>query len=166
MNRVALLAKQLADVRQYTLRLLATVPHERWFDPGTVGTTHLAWQAGHLAVAEYSLAVERMRGSRPGDEQLLPGEFRARFSKGTRAEPASHGHPGPAEIVAVLERIHAEALRVVGALVESQLDEPMTRPHPLFTDRQGALLWCAQHEMLHAGQIGLLRRGLGMDPLW
>jgi hypothetical protein len=29
-----------------------------------------------------------------------------------------------------------------------------------------ALLWCAQHEMLHAGHIGLLRRHLGYPPMW
>ena len=29
-----------------------------------------------------------------------------------------------------------------------------------------ALLWCAHHEMLHAGQIGLLRRHLGYPPIW
>jgi hypothetical protein len=27
------------------------------------------------------------------------------------------------------------------------------------------LLWCPQHEMLHAGQIGL-RRLFGRSPLW
>ncbi len=29
-----------------------------------------------------------------------------------------------------------------------------------------ALLWCAHHEMLHAGQMGLLRRHLGYPPMW
>jgi hypothetical protein len=28
----------------------------------------------------------------------------------------------------------------------------------------GELLWCAHHEMLHGGQIGLLRRHLGYPP--
>ena len=30
----------------------------------------------------------------------------------------------------------------------------------------GALIWLAQHEFSHAGQIGLLRRLLGNDALW
>ena len=29
-----------------------------------------------------------------------------------------------------------------------------------------SLFWCAHHEMLHAGQIGLVRRLLGQAPLW
>ncbi len=34
------------------------------------------------------------------------------------------------------------------------------------TTKLRALLWCAHHEMLHAGQIGLLRRHLGYSPMW
>ena len=34
-------------------------------------------------------------------------------------------------------------------------------PHQFATTKLRALLWCAQHEMLHAGQIGMLRRYLG-----
>ena len=34
------------------------------------------------------------------------------------------------------------------------------------TTKLRALLWCARHEMLHAGQIGLLRRHLGYPPMW
>jgi uncharacterized damage-inducible protein DinB len=32
--------------------------------------------------------------------------------------------------------------------------------------KRASLLWCAQHELVHAGQIGLLRRLLGYPPLW
>ena len=37
---------------------------------------------------------------------------------------------------------------------------------PFATTKLKALLWCAQHEMSHAGQIGLLRRHLGFPPMW
>jgi hypothetical protein len=39
-------------------------------------------------------------------------------------------------------------------------------PHPFAKTKLLALLWCANHEMLHAGQIGLLRRLLGCPPMW
>jgi hypothetical protein len=41
----------------------------------------------------------------------------------------------------------------------------IARPHPLVRTKLWALLWCAQHEAVHAGQIGLLRRQLGHAPL-
>jgi hypothetical protein len=46
------------------------------------------------------------------------------------------------------------------------LDKPVLKPHPLVKTKLWALLWCAQHEAVHAGQIGLLRRQLGYLPLW
>jgi uncharacterized damage-inducible protein DinB len=29
-----------------------------------------------------------------------------------------------------------------------------------------ALFWCSQHELIHAGQIALLRRLIGKEPQW
>jgi uncharacterized damage-inducible protein DinB len=52
-------------------------------------------------------------------------------------------------------------LQEVRGLDEAELDQPVPHPHPLANTKFKALLWCANHEMLHAGQIGLLRRQLG-----
>jgi uncharacterized damage-inducible protein DinB len=38
--------------------------------------------------------------------------------------------------------------------------------HALVRTKYQALAWCAQHEVVHAGQIGLLRRLLGHPPVW
>ena len=52
---------QLEHVRPYTLRLLDSVNESEWFRMPPGGVTHIAWQAGHLAFAEYRLALERIR---------------------------------------------------------------------------------------------------------
>jgi hypothetical protein len=52
---------------------------------------------------------------------------------------------------------------------ETNRDQPgneRAAPHPFSTTKLRALLWCAHHEMLDAGQIGLLRRHLGYPPMW
>ena len=72
----------------------------------------------------------------------------------------------PQELRAVLDRVHVEALKLLPTLTEAELDQPVDKPPPVFTTKLGALLWCAQHEMPHAGQIGLLRRLFGKPPLW
>ena len=51
-------------------------------------------------------------------------------------------------------------------LDDALLDQPTSRPHPRFSTKGGSLAWCAEHEMIHAGQIGLLRRLHGQPPLW
>ena len=57
--------------------------------------------------------------------------------------------------------MHVRVLEEIGVLPESVLDEPSLQPHPVFDTKGGALEWSARHEMLHAGQIGLLRRLFG-----
>ena len=44
-----------------------------------------------------------------------------------------------------------------------ELDEPVDEPYALFPTKLGGLYFCAAHEMMHAGQIGLLRRLLGKE---
>jgi len=57
-------------------------------------------------------------------------------------------------------------LRELPTLSDAELDQPVPHPHRFAKTKLLALLWCAHHEMLHAGQIGLLRRLLGHAPLW
>jgi uncharacterized damage-inducible protein DinB len=80
------------------------------------------------------------------------------------ADPAKY--PAPAEIRAVLDGVHEQVLRELQGLDEVELNQPVPHPHPFARTRLLALLWCAHHEMLHAGQIGLLRRHLGYSPMW
>jgi uncharacterized damage-inducible protein DinB len=166
MSRLSLAVSQIARARKYTLRLLDNTDPAEWFkQPG--GVTHIAWQAGHLASAEYRLALERIRGRRPEDAKLIAADFSARFLRESVPNPDPAQNPTPEEIRATLERVHARVLLELKELPEESADEPAPPPHhPLFDTKLGALLWCAQHEMLHAGQIGLLRRLLGHAPLW
>jgi hypothetical protein len=156
---------QLARVRPYTLRLLDSVDGAEWFRMPAEGVTHIAWQAGHLAFAEYRLGLERIRGTRPGDAELLPESFLRQVGAGSVPEPDPAKNPTPAEIRAVLDRVHQRMLEEARAFADDW-NAPVARPHPMFTTKLGSLLWCAQHEMVHAGQIGLLRRLLGHAPLW
>jgi uncharacterized damage-inducible protein DinB len=66
----------------------------------------------------------------------------------------------------VFDRVHEQVLRELRGLEEGELDQPPLKPHSLAKTKQWSLLWCAHHEMVHAGQIGLLRRQLGYPPLW
>src|SRR5262249_27880643 len=152
--------------RKYTLRLLENTDQEDWYEQPSEGVTHIAWQAGHIAMAEYRLALERIRGEHPDDKGLISDDFISHFRRESVPDPDPMKNPSPTHIMAVLDRVHQQALTELKSLPEEELDAPTLSPHPLFDTKLGALLWCAQHEMLHAGQIGLLRRLLGHSPLW
>jgi hypothetical protein len=165
-NRLQLAIEQIVFARNYTNRLLDQTPATEWFRQPPGGVSHVAWQVGHLAFAEYRMALERIRGPQPQDADLIAEEFLRLFGRDSvpNADPAHY--PGRAEIRAVFDRVHEQTLSELRGFDESELDKPVLKPHPLVKTKLWALLWCAQHEAVHAGQIGLLRRQLGYAPLW
>jgi hypothetical protein len=166
MTRLHLAIEQIVFARKYTLGLLDQTPPAEWFRQPPGGVSHVGWQVGHLAFAEYRLALWRIRGQRPEDDGLLSQEFTRLFGAKSVPDADPARYPAPGEIRAVLDRVHEEVLRELPGLTEADLDQVVPHPHPFAKTKLLALLWCAQHEMLHAGQIGLLRRQLGHPPLW
>jgi hypothetical protein len=166
MSRLESAVEQIVFARAYTVRLLGAVEEKDWFRQPPGGVTHVAWQVGHLAMAQYRLGLERTRGRRPGDEDLISDHFLALFGRDSVPDADPSRYPPAAEVRAVFDRVHRRLLEELPALPEEELDRPVLKPHPLVKTKLWSLLWCAQHEMVHAGQVGLLRRQLGYPPLW
>lgn len=164
-TRLTVVLDQLRMTRKYTLERLHDFHEDEWFAmPG--GVTHAAWQAGHLAMAEYRLCLDRIRGVRPDDERIISTEFLMLFGKGSGPNPDPSVYPSRSEIMATLERVHEAALSECATLTDADLDATALKPHPWFTTKIGSLSWFAAHEMSHAGQLGILRRLLGKKPIW
>jgi hypothetical protein len=164
-TRVELVCQQIQAARDYTLSLLADLQDELWFRQPEEGVTHVAWQVGHLAMAQYGLGLFRMRGRRAEDTELMSSQFRKKFSKGSTPDPDPARNPAPAEIRAVLDRVHAQVMTELPGCQDVELDEPTEEPYMLCPTKLGGLYFCAAHEMMHAGQIGLLRRLLGKPTI-
>jgi hypothetical protein len=165
-NRLQLAIEQIVFARNYTLGLLDQTPMTDWFRQPPGGVSHVGWQVGHIAFAEYRLALWRIRGPQPQDEGLLTPEFLRLFGANSVPDADPAKYPPPAEVRAMLDRVHEQVLRELPGLDDGELDQPAPHPHPFAKTKLLALLWCAHHEMLHAGQIGLLRRLLGHQPMW
>jgi hypothetical protein len=164
MSRLRLAIEQIVFARNYTAGLLDRTPTTEWYRQPPCAVSPVAWQVGHITFSEYRLALWRIRGERPDDAALFSPEFKRLFGADSVPQP-DPAYP-PAELRAVLDRVHEQVLRELPGLDEGELDQPVPHPHPFATTKLKALLWCAQHEMLHAGQIGLFRRELGCPPLW
>ncbi|HIN96073.1 MAG TPA: DinB family protein, partial [Planctomycetes bacterium] len=104
-------------------------------------------------------------GRQPGDTDLMTSRFRKQFSKGSQPDPVVENNPSLEEIREVFARVHQQALLELENYPLEQLDDPVDQPYAAYATKYGALLFCAHHEMLHAGQIGLLRRLLGKSPI-
>ncbi len=164
-NQLELAIAQVRAARQYTLTLLEGVPEDGWFWTPTAPITHIAWQLGHIAVAQYGLMLFRQRGRLPTDADLMSSDFRKLFMKGTNASAERSNYPSPQEIRTVLDAVHRQALDEAARFDPDDLSQPTEPPHAAFPNRLGSLLFASAHEMLHAGQIGLLRRLMGLSPI-
>ena len=164
MNRLALALQEIRLARRHTLLVLDHTDPARWFETPS-GVSNVAWQLGHLTVAAHTLALVRLRGERDADRRLFDLAFHyERYGKGTTPDPDPAGQPTPDQLRAAYDRVHARIQDEIAAFPEDRLDEPPERPHPFFDTKYGALAWCARHEMMHAGQIALIRRLWGLPP--
>src|SRR3954464_2093707 len=95
--------KQIEFARGYTLSILTEIDEAYWFVMPPGCPTHVAWQVGHLAMAEYGLGLFRQGGRAEIDTELMSGSFRKQFSRGSVPEADASKYPTPAEIRSVLD---------------------------------------------------------------
>lgn len=166
MSRTELLLHEFASVRRYTNLGIASIRDEDWFRVPEGCPTHFAWQVGHMALAEWSLALRIPRGEQASDEHLISSAFRKQFGRGSVPQFDPADNPTVADILATFHAVHARVLEEVAGYSEELLSEPAGVEHPMFDTKFGSLMWCVQHEFTHAGQISLLRRLLGYEIRW
>ena len=162
--RLELVLRRITFARRYTMSLLEDLEDSDWYWMPASCPTHIAWQLGHIAMSQYGLTLFRQRGRTEVDPTLMKGKFRKLFMKGTTPKAGADQNPAPGEILEVLENVYQQMLVELPGF-EGHLDEPVDAPHAAFGTKFGSLLFAADHEMLHAGQIGMLRRLMGKDPL-
>jgi hypothetical protein len=163
---VETLVQEVNRSRMYTNLLLDSIAEADWFRQSADRISHVAWQVGHLAVGQYRMALLVIRGPQPSDEQLISEAFVQRFQPGSVPDPDLEQHFSAQEIREVFQRVHAQTIAELQQLTPASLHESVSPAHPMFSTRGGAIRWSTHHEYTHAGQISLLRRLLGYQPLW
>ena len=127
------------------------------------GANHIAWQLGHLLLAE-----RRNGQNLPGAEfpELPPG-FEQQHSKETSAVDPPVGFLSKAEYVALLAGMRRAILAALDKASDADLDRPIEGPRAALAPTVGAMaLLVASHAMLHAGQFSAVRRKLGKPVLF
>ena len=163
--QLELARQQIRWSRDYTNQLIDGVPDQHWFETPLSYPTHIAWQVGHLAMAEYGLTMLRIRGREPDDEQLIPKDFLRLFKKSSVPSTTAGDYPPVSEIQSIFHAVHEASLVAMTTYQPAELEESLPAPTAVYPNKLGSLFMCSAHEMLHAGQIGMLRRALGHEPL-
>ncbi|QDT07656.1 DinB superfamily protein [Rubripirellula lacrimiformis] len=156
---------QIEFARRYTLELLDATPRQHWFEIPAGYQTNIAWQVGHLTVSQYGLLLFRVRGRQPEDLELIPGKFRKAYGRATVPTADQSKQPSPDELLQRMAEVYDRASRELPGVSSDVLLEPVEMPFAAFPNKLGAILFCPLHEQIHCGHIGMLRRGLGLDPI-
>ena len=164
-QRLEIAKQQIGSARSYMLGMLDGLSEDDWFAMPENAPTHIAWQAGHLAMAQYGLTLFRQRGRAEVDTKLMSGKFRKKFMKGTNPETNLAEVVSRDDIMEALHRVNDQMLAEIDSFDGPGLDEPVEMPFAGFPTKYGSLLFAAHHEMLHCGQIGVIRRLLGKAPI-
>ena len=164
-DRLQAALKHIEFTRLYTQGLLDDLTPDEWFwqPPGVC--THVAWQVGHVATAQFALCLLRVRGRRDGDAGIIPADFLDRFKKGSSAVAGTDANPPVDELKRVFAAVQQQVLAELPHFADEDLNVEVDTPHPAFSTKFEAIEFSPYHEMVHAGQIGLLRRLMGKNPV-
>ncbi len=163
-TQLELALEQIRFARTYTLSLIDDLADDDWLAQPAGCPTNIAWQVGHLTMAQYMLTLFRVRGKEPIDESLAPKKFIRRYLKGTTPsqDPPEGGIAG---LRRSFDGVYEQVLAELGEYADDQLQEIVKAPYAVYNTQLGSVFFCSAHEMLHAGQIGLIRRLLGKPPV-
>jgi uncharacterized damage-inducible protein DinB len=125
---------------------------------------HIAWQLGHLILAEQSMMAAQAISGASWPE--LPAGFKEQHSKEKAAEQSTKGFGTKADYLDLFKKTRAATIAALDNISDADLDKPtqgrMAEFAPLLAD---ILLLQAHHTLMHAGQFTVVRRQLG-KPVW
>ena len=143
------------------LKLLDSIPAKNLTTPAVPGGNHALWIAGHIAWTDDYFVVSL--GGAPG----LPEAWAGHFGMGSapRDDPASY--PPLAEVKRVLAERRGAFVAILKGMDDAKLASP-SPPALAFTGPRHSMIpgSAAWHEGMHAGQLTVVRRALGLDPLF
>lgn len=151
-------------VRGMLKNYLSDLSPDEWLRMPCGGVTHITWQVGHIAAAQYGLCLARARGVRDEDEELMPAAMRTRYGRGSTPAPDPEANDSPDALLRALDAVAGQAAAELSTFSDSELDILLEDPHPTFSTKLGAVEFCPSHELMHIGQVILLRRFLGRQP--
>ncbi len=162
MTQAELLAEQLVDTRDWTLKLIADLSGDDWRFQPAAGLAHPLWICGHLASAQDTLIHTRCLGG-----GVLDRTFKSHFPLGAAVKSCQeYDYPPVDEVLAVMADVQAKTVDAVRGMNDALLAEPAfgadgQTPHPHYKDKCGAVSHSVRHEAFHAGQLATVRRLLG-----
>jgi uncharacterized damage-inducible protein DinB len=122
------------------------------------GANHIAWQLGHLINAEQSLAKYL-----PGATGIeLPPGWGEKYSSEASRSDATTGYLTKTQYLELYKKSRDNLVKTIDRFSDQDLDKPTEgRLSQMFPTVGELLMLVANHPLMHAGQIVVVRRKLG-----
>jgi uncharacterized damage-inducible protein DinB len=146
--------------RRVTTQLLEDIPPDKLTLQPVSGANHALWVLGHLGAADAYFLKEAARQETPDLDRWL-----SLFFMGSKPMPRLTDYPPVPEVRRLFDGARERLTEWAGTLSEAQLSAPLPEAIKDFGASHAHLLGnLAVHEGLHAGQLTIIRRALGLAP--
>jgi DinB superfamily len=148
--------------RHMTGSLLDGTPEDLWFHIPIPDGNHAAWIAGHVAWEDDDCLRTLIadRGS------TLPQEWHDCFATGSQPTPNPSDYPAIADLRAKLAASREE-FKAFFAASANRLSDPIPKQlHGFARDLASLMHAVACHEMVHVGQLTVIRKSLKLKPVF
>ena len=116
-------------------------------------------------VAILRATVAQIEFARQYTLSLIPGKFRKAFSRGSDPASDAAAQMSAEELSERLAQVHQRSIAGLQGVAPEVLLEAVEMPYAAYPIKLGAIMFCPLHEHIHAGQIGLTRRLLGLPSV-
>lgn len=148
--------------RQATLGFLDGIEGESFVHTFTPDGSNAAYIAGHVAFTD-DMTLQMLAGKPPA----LSEAERRLFDGGAAPTRSLADYPDKADLIARMNGIREDLVAYFSGLSDEQLTAPVEGPLAQFGDTRAKLMssigW---HEGMHAGQLTVIRRQLGLPRVF
>lgn len=156
------IVQMLDTARFVTATYLSDLSDEELLVRPVSGAHHIAWQLGHLLHSECSM----IDGVRTGVAPQLPPGFAEHHSKEAASDDVSEHFLSKGEYLTLMARVREATRSLLTQFSEEQLDLPGPEAMRSYAPTIGSVfLMIGSHEIMHSGQIAVIRRKLSKAVL-
>ena len=150
----------LMFARRVSMGLLEDISDDQFFHQLFQGANHAAWIVGHICLND-----DRFLTGLEGRPSQLPAGWAALFAAGSSPGAESDQHPTREQMMTQFEARRNELLRWFQEMPTEKLTSPVPDDWKTFGATHGMIMsTLAWHEGLHAGQLTVIRKSLGIVP--
>jgi hypothetical protein len=158
MTRTDIIIDQMKKSSRWTRYLLKSFDDNNEFTIPEGLSTNVNWQIGHILLSRHFHSIISIFGKQEELMSAIPfKEYAAHYAMGSNAHENTEARPGIGTLMDNLYQVDKLSAELIAELSDETLDSAPLRDHPVAKTKYAALMWSAEHQMWHNGQLALIK---------